>query len=216
MSNGRVVGGHYLDGTVSTTVIGSVLVVQSGLKRRKLTDEEVASWQEIISEPKAGMASAVGQAVVGAVLPRFMSKSASAAVGAALDTSRRSTHLVRVDWVDGKQSLLKLPEELFTHLELMLERLQSEPDTSAVVAAAEAAASAPAEQPSLAEQALTQVAGLLRDKIPSPRKLEPKPLESTPRSEIAEQLTTLSELRGTGILTEDEFAAKKAELLARL
>lgn len=33
---------------------------------------------------------------------------------------------------------------------------------------------------------------------------------------IPEQISRLSELHGAGILTDDEFAAKKAELLARM
>jgi hypothetical protein len=44
---------------------------------------------------------------------------------------------------------------------------------------------------------------------------EPK-AQSGGANDIAEQLKKLAELRDVGILTEDEFSAKKAELLARL
>lgn len=39
---------------------------------------------------------------------------------------------------------------------------------------------------------------------------------SDPKPDIAAQLQQLASLRDAGVLTEDEFAAKKAELLARL
>lgn len=41
---------------------------------------------------------------------------------------------------------------------------------------------------------------------------KPAPAESN----IIEQLKKLGELRDAGIVTEDEFAAKKAEMLSRL
>jgi hypothetical protein len=44
-SHGRVTGGHYLNATVSPG-IGSQLVVQAGLKRRKLSEEQVTAWEE--------------------------------------------------------------------------------------------------------------------------------------------------------------------------
>jgi hypothetical protein len=45
-SFGRVIGGHYLNATVSPG-IGSQLVVQAGLKWRKLNEEQVTAWEEI-------------------------------------------------------------------------------------------------------------------------------------------------------------------------
>jgi hypothetical protein len=36
-----------------------------------------------------------------------------------------------------------------------------------------------------------------------------------PRSEVSEQLQKLAELRDEGVLSDEEFEAKKAELLAR-
>lgn len=214
-SYGRVIGGHYLNATVSPG-IGSQLVVQSGLKRRKLNEEQVVTWEEIVSDSKSGTVSAVGQAVAGVVLPRFMSKTASAAVGATLDATMRPPHTVRVDWADGKQSLIKLPDKLFTHLGILLKSRQTEiEEQTPVVVEADPAPVAPL---SMTEQALTQISGLLKNRLPVPATSTLDTLASTPAPgpDVTEQLTKLAALRDSGIITDVEFTAKKSEILARL
>jgi hypothetical protein len=42
------------------------------------------------------------------------------------------------------------------------------------------------------------------------------PLAAAPAMDVGAQLAQLGQLRDAGVLTEDEFNAKKAELLARL
>lgn len=214
VSNGRVIGGHYLNATVSPG-IGSQLVVQAGLKRRKLSEEQVTAWEEIASESKGSAVSAVGQAVAGAVLPRFISKAASAAVGATLEAKMRPPHTVRIDWADGKQSLIKLPDKLFTHLEILLKSRQAPPLEPRPAVEPDPAPVAPV---SITEQALTHLSGLLKDRLPPPATGAPSLLASRPAIEpdVADQLTKLATLRDAGILTEEEFTAKKSELLARL
>ena len=211
-NSGRVIGGHYLNATVSPAPIGSELVVQSGLKWRKLNEHHVSAWEEIVAESKSGTVSAVGQAVAGAVLPRFMSKAASAAVGATLDTTMRPPHTVRIDWADGKQSLVKLPDKLYIHLALMLKSRQIAPvESMAEEIDASPALVAPI---GIGEQALTHLSGFLKDRLPVPATA----LKSSPASQldVAEQITKLAALRDAGILNEDEFSSKKSELLARL
>jgi hypothetical protein len=44
-SFGRVIGGLYMDASVTTATFGSALVVQTGIKGRRLTAENVESWQ---------------------------------------------------------------------------------------------------------------------------------------------------------------------------
>jgi hypothetical protein len=215
VSNGRVIGGHYLNATVAT-VVGSALVVQAGFKWRKLNEENVVSWTEVPTDAKSGTVSLVGQAVAGAVLPRLISKSASAAVGATLDATMRKPHHVHVDWEDGKESLIKLPEDLFTHFALMLKGKQVvsiEPAPTAAELANE-----PIGQQTLAEQALTHLSDLIKDRLPEPASRKAKPVETTnpAQLDVMEQLTKLSALHDAGIITADEFAAKKTELLARL
>lgn len=211
---GRVIGGHYLNATVSPG-IGSQLVVQAGLKWRKLDEKQVSVWEEVAGESKSGAVSAVSQAVTGAVLPRFMGKAASAAVGATLDTTMRPPHTVRIDWADGKQSLIRLPDKLFTHLALMLKSRQTEPVEATTVAIAEVPVVAPL---SVTEQAFTHLSGILKDRLPSPKASTTKVTESVPagQTDVAEQITKLAGLRDAGILTEEEFSTKKSELLARL
>lgn len=208
---GRVVGGHFLNATVSTAPFGSDLIVQSGFKVRKLNDENVAEWREVASESSNNTITAVGQAVAGAVAPRFLSKTASAAVGATLDATRKPPHIVRIDWADGKNSLIKLPDQLFTHLELMLKDRRAEEAAPANVAASDAAP-APATPPTVTEQAFSLVSGLLKDRK------SPAAAGSTTegKPDVTEQLMKLASLRDAGVLTEEEFAAKKAELLSRI
>jgi hypothetical protein len=145
-----------------------------------------------------------------------MSKAAPAAVGATLDTTMRPPRTVRIDWADGKQSLIKLPDKLVTHLALILKSRQTaivEPTPAAVEAGP-----APVASLSVTEQALTHLSGLLKDRPPTPVTRTPEVLSSTPATEpdVTEQLTKLAALRDAGIVTEDEFATKKSELLARL
>lgn len=209
---GRVVGGRYLNATVSPAPIGSELVVQSGLKWRKLNEKQVSAWEEIVAESKSGTVSAVGQAVAGAVLPRFMSKAASTAVGATLDTTMRPPHIVRIDWSDGKQSLVKLPDKLYTHLALMLKSRQTAPVESTPEEVD--ASPSPVAPIGLGEQALTHLSEFLKDRLPVPATA----LQSAPaiQLDVAEQITKLAALRDAGILSEDEFSSKKSELLTRL
>ena len=70
------------------------------------------------------------------VLPGVMGKLASAALDTTLASAARPGRTVRVDGSDGKQSLIRLPEKLFTHSALELKDRQS------------AAPAAPAPDPS--------------------------------------------------------------------
>lgn len=174
---GKVVAGHYIDATVSTGFRGD-LVVQAGLKGRKLTATDVAEWEEVSAEAGSGSAvvGAVGKIVAGAVLPGFMGKVAGAALDATMQTASRPPRTVRVAWSDGKESLIRLPEQLFTHLTVVLKDRR--------VAAA--------------------------------RTPDPAAAQAAPQVDVAQQIGMLAQLRDQGALTEDEFANKKGELLARL
>src|SRR3954452_19311561 len=179
VGQGKVLGGHCVNGTVSIGNKGD-LVVRAGLKRRKLTSAEVAEWEEITTQPgrDLGAMGAVGKVVVGSVLPGVMGKVASAALGSTTGSAARPPRTVRVDWNDGNQSLIRLPEKLFTHFALVLKDRQ--------------AAAPAAPQPDAAS------------------------VRTAPQSDVAEQIGKLAMLRDQGALTEEEFASKKAEWLARL
>ncbi|MGB3414861.1 MAG: SHOCT domain-containing protein [Microbacteriaceae bacterium] len=125
-NDGEVIGGEYLNAKVSTNRKGE-LVLQSGMKKLpKLDPETVAHWCDI-SEAQIsnimGRVGAVGQAVAG-ILPGFVGKMATAAVTATFDL----TKMVRVDRLDGEQSVLKFPEGLYTHLSVVLRDQQQESD----------------------------------------------------------------------------------------
>lgn len=210
MGYGRVVGGDYLNATVSTP-IGSTLVVQAGFKFRKLTPENVAEWDEVVRDGKGNVVSAVGRAVAGAVLPGKLGKAASAALGATLD-SIGPTHVVDIGWADGKRSLIKLSDGLFKHLDLVLRAQRVEPIEP--VPGAELA-SIPLEKPTVTEQAFSLVSGIVRDRFPA-RATQPLTPAEPAQSDVVEQIKRLASLRDAGILTDEEFMAKKAELLTRL
>lgn len=211
-SFGRVIGGAYLDAGVTTAAFGSDLVVQTGIKGRKLTVDSVDSWQEIPVEAKDNALTAMGKAAAGVALPGRFGKAASAAVGAAFD-SKKPDHHVRVDWADGKQSLLKLPDALFTHLELVL----SDRRIANAAPALTSQSAGEVVQPSIADKTFDLVSGLVKDRFPS-KAQAPHGIAATPAAQVdvADQLHKLGSLRDAGILTDEEFATKKAELLARL
>jgi len=211
--NGRVIGGSYLNSAVSVLPIGSGLVIQAGFKWRKLDPEHVEQWEDVTPEGGTSTIGVVGQAVAGALMPKFLGKGASAAVGAAVDAKMRPPHTIRIDWVDGKQSLLKIPDELFTHMELLLRERRAEPTLDVV----ERRTSVP-EQPersgqaSLGEQAFAFVSGIVADRLSDGG---PAAVDSV-QNDVEGQLRRLAALRDEGILTEEEFAAKKASLLSQL
>src|SRR5438270_11527237 len=111
VGQGKVVGGHYINSTVSTGHTDD-LVIHAGLKRPKLTADQVAKWEEITAEAGGGSAAAgaVGKMVAGAVLPGLMGKVAGAALDATLGSTARAPRTIRVDWSDGKQSRIRLPD----------------------------------------------------------------------------------------------------------
>jgi hypothetical protein len=196
---GRVVGGQFMNAMIITNRDGDLALKLGGIAAFKrgtptLTADAVAAWEEIIPESRGGAAGAVskvGQAVARASLRGVAGKAASAAVGSA--TELVAPHTVRVDWVDGKQSLIRLPDKLFQHLAILLK------DCRIATAAPAAAPPEPASPPGVIGQ-LAQLVGV------------------TPAAEpdVTEQIAKLAALRDQGALTEDEFAAKKAELLGRI
>lgn len=192
VSYGRVVGGHYVNATVAISRKGE-LALNLGLKKTpNLTADAVAAWQEIISEARGGAAAAmtkVGQAMSLAVLPGVAGKAASAAVGSAADLAGGAPHTVRVDWADGKQSLIQLPDKLFQQLAIFLGERQ--------IATVQPAVHAPAPPPPSMIGQLTKLAGAVR----------------APQTDVTEQIARLAGLRDQGVLTDWEFEAKKGELL---
>lgn len=216
---GTVIGGAYIKGSVATATFSSDLVVSAGFKRRVITSETVASWQETPVETKDGTFTAMGKAAAGVALPGRFGKAASAAVGAAFD-SKKPNHRIRIDWIDGQQSLLKLPDDLFTHLGLVLASKRLLPDKIE-----SAGGAAPADAPAtVTDKAFDLVAGLVSSRWPtkapvsvSPSQVEASmPVVVSPAVDLHEQLVKLASLRDAGILTDDEFASKKAEMLSRM
>lgn len=213
MMNGRVIGGHHLNAGVTAAPIGSDLIVQSGLKWRRLNEEQVSEWTDVTPAAKSGMLSGMGQAATSAMLPRFIGKGASAAVGAAFDGGFGASKTIRVDWADGKRSLIKLPEKMYKHLEIALENRRGEAPTKTVEELP--APSAPAQpdwENTAAEHAFSLAKGML-DHHKATRLAKSAKAD---KEDVTEQLVKLASLRNGGVITEEEFVAKKTELLSRM
>ena len=215
MGYGQVVGGDFHGSTVTTAPIGGALVVQAGLRWRKLAPEQVAGWLERPADEHPGRVGAIGRAVAGAVAPRMLSKTASAAVGAALDSTIRAPRYVEVDWTDGKRSLIKLPEDLFAHFAMVLRDRRSSDPAPVEHASPNDAALAQESPQSMTQQAFSLVTDIIRDRVPRPTEAAAVS-SAAPELGIAEQLKTLAALHAQGILTDEEFAAKRKILIDRL
>lgn len=194
---GKVVGGHYVNATIDTNRKGELALNLGFKKTPNLTADQVAGWQEIIPESRGGAAGAVskaGQAFARAALPGAAGKAASAAVESAVDSATGSTHTIRVDWVDGKQSLIHLPDKHFQHLAILLKDRRIETEAPAATAAPP-----PPPMPGVVGT-IAKLAGVAQP----------------PAVDVTEQIAKLAALRDQGVLTEEEFASKKAELLSRI
>ena len=189
---GKVVSGHYSNSTVSANAHGQ-LVVNSFLRPHKFTKATVARWELLGVESRGrsrigGVARRAGNAlgsVVASVLTWDLFVGSDGSMTGSLFT-------VRIDWVDGRQSLVTLPKQLFDLLTANLtdRRATPVPPPPAALPLAPAASSLAPPAPALSPAA--------------------------PQSDVIEQISRLALLRDQGIVTEVEFATKKAELLARL
>jgi len=200
MAYGKVIGGKFVNSTTSISMKGVLSLSPAGFKRTpNLTEESVNSWEEVPDPTRGGKADAVSkisQAVSRAAIPGFMGKTAAAAVGSAVESVTGNSRTIRVDWVEGGQSLIRLPDDQFVHLTMVLGEKQI---GSSLPPPEPASTESPADVDSATRviSGLTRLAGVVR---------------GAP-TEISDQIAQLSELRASGVLTEAEFAAKKAALL---
>jgi hypothetical protein len=209
MAYGKVIGGHYVNATISTNLKGELALRGQGFKRTpNLTAENVVSWQEVPAETRGGVAGAVnkvGQAVARAALPGTAGKAAQAAVESTVDSVTGAPHHVRVGWADGKQSLISLPDKLFQHLAILL----ADKQIASAVPPPAAMQAATSEAPTGLIGQIAKLAAPTLGGLAAPGAVAQQP-------DLMDQLTKLAALRDQGVLTDDEFTAKKAELLARL
>jgi hypothetical protein len=196
---GKVVGGEYMNATISPNRKGE-LALNLGFKRTpNLTGDAVGAWQEILPEKRGGASGAVskmGQAVARVSLPGVGGKAAAAAFDSAVELAMTAPHTIRVDWIDGKVSLIQLPDKLFQHLAILLKDRQI-----------------PTEQPAAAAAPVTSAPPGMIEQI---AKLAGVGVAPAAQPDVTDQIAKLAALRDQGALTEEEFAAKKAELLDRI
>lgn len=194
-------GGHLASGSVLSGHGGlTIQHPRNPFKRHKLNAETVLEWEALST--REGIAGVMGQAAAKAALPGMLGK----AVGAGLGASMKSGHTVRVNWADGNQSIIELPEKLFVIFSVLLESQQVATDNSTQ---AESSEPVPA-QPGVTEKVLDIASSVIqRGKHGAPAHVAAQP-------DVVEQIARLASLHDAGILTDQEFTEKKAELLKRL
>lgn len=205
---GRVVGGHLSGGTVLSggsgpfSKSGDLAIQHSSnpFKRHKINAETIIGWEEI--EGKEGVAGAIGRAAASVALPGRAGRAVGAGVGAAAN----SGHAVRLDWTGGKESIITLPEKQFLVLSVLLKDLQI------VTESAGKPRTDPAPEAPRTTERLIDLASSVFNK----GKRESNPADRAPAQDVTEQIAKLASLHSQGILTDAEFADKKAELLKRL
>ncbi|MFJ7968510.1 SHOCT domain-containing protein [Streptomyces sp. NPDC096324] len=199
-NQGRVVGGHLASGSVLSGHGGlTIQHPRNPFKRHKLNVETVLEWETLST--REGGAGVMGQAAA-AALPGMIGK----AVGAGLGASLKSGHTVRVNWADGNQSIIELPGKLFMIFSVLLEAQQVVTETSAQAESSELLP----EQPGVTEKILDLASSVIQ------RGQHGAPAGAAPQPDVVEQIAKLASLHDAGILTNEEFAEKKAELLKRL
>lgn len=197
-NQGRVVSGHLANGVVLPDL--RIQHPHNPFKRHKISPEGIVEWEDLATTE--GVASVMGQAAAKAAVPGVLGK----AVGAGLGAAMKSGHTVRIDWVDGKQSILELPEKLFLVFSV---HLTSQQVVTKHSVRPEDATLAPA-QPGMTERIMNLASSVvLRTQQAAPAVVPPQP-------DVVDQITKLAALHDAGILTSEEFAAKKSDLLSRL
>ncbi|MEV0895894.1 SHOCT domain-containing protein [Actinoplanes sp. NPDC049802] len=197
VTQGRVVGGH-LAGAGVDSGQGGLIVPHpyNPFKRYKLNPETVLEWEELPG--KEGVLGAMGRAAATVALPGRIGEAVGASLGAAMKPPR----VVRLNWADGNQSVLELPEKLFTVFSVLLQGRQ--------VVTEAATRAEPPEQPGVTEKILDLASSVIQ------RGAQGTPAVAAAQPDVVGQIEKLASLRDAGILTDEEFAAKKAELLKRL
>lgn len=204
-NQGRVVGGYLANGTVVSDKGGlAIQHPRNPFKRHKVNAETVIEWEDLPA--KNGVLGIMGQAAAKAALPGMVGRAVGAGLGAGVGAIAKSGHTVRVDWADGEQSIIEVPEKLFMIVSVLLKDQQVIRENSAK--------SEPSEylevQPGVTEKMVDLASSVIR------RSKQGVATEGAAPPDVAEQITRLASLRDAGILTDEEFAAKKVELLKRL
>jgi len=102
---------------------------------------------------------------------------------------------------------------MYKHLEISLESRRGElPVTATDVLPAETAVAPASWENTATEQAFSLAKGMFDDHKATRLAKSAK----ADQGDVAEQLTKLASLRDAGVITEDEFLAKKTDLLARM
>lgn len=197
-NQGRVVSGHLANGAVLPEL--RIHHPLNPFKRYKISPETVVEWEDLAT--KDSVASVMGKAAAKAAVPGVLGK----AVGAGLGAAMKSGHTVRVDWVDGKQSIIELPEKLFLVFSV---RLTNQRVVTQHSVQPETAMPAPA-QPGVTEKIVDLASSVVL------RAKQPAPVGITAQPDVVDQIAKLASLHDAGVLTSEEFAAKKSQLLERL
>lgn len=205
---GRVLGGYLAGGTVHSGGSGffskhgdlSIEPESNPFKRYRLNADTVTEWEELAT--KESVADSIGRAAAKAAIPGRIGKAVEAGIGAAIN----SGHTIKVQWADGKQSIIELPEKQFTVFSTLLRNHQIASEIPA----------RPREDSGVASPSIgSQIVDMALSTLSRSRHKE-VPVADRPAQNVTEQIEKLATLHEQGILTDAEFTEKKADLLKRL
>jgi len=216
--DGKVVFGRYLNSIVSADNSGQI-VIHAFPRNRKLTNDTVARWEFVgVEHHKRNWRAArfAGRVLDSVVTTAISGTPWMSTTGASM---RGEFYTVKVDWVDGmKSTVVRLPQQLFELFQVNLKDRRAAQAAPPVLGPG-VPPPAPSAPPGLEVPTRASVAS------PPPSFSPPKPvaptsaptsLQHAPQPDVIEQIARLAVLRDQGVLSEEEFSVKKAELLARL
>lgn len=218
-ATGTVIAGNYPDANVSTDSKGEIFI-KSGKKRVMINIVTVSQWELISIEGRlltgvkrsANFAGNVFKTTAGSLLtgdfwPEY------GGLG-------KERCVARVEFNDGKYCVIKLTKDLLSQLEFTLEHKRVAPAAPPAHSAPPPTQAPPPPRPAAPPPPTPwSIAPPPAGPPIAPPSATPAPPASpspTVEPDLIEQIAKLAVLRDQGILSEDEFALKKAELLARL
>lgn len=116
MAKNKVVAGDY-EGKELVSQLGDLFVILGFLKTLHLNKDTVEAYEIVDEEKRKSAASAVGRGLVGGIAGSLILGPVGLIGGlAGLSAKSKGTHIVAIQFKDGKKSLLQLDDKAFSIL----------------------------------------------------------------------------------------------------
>jgi hypothetical protein len=212
--HGTVVAGHMVNCEVLAGKQG--LLIQGTLfSKLHVCSETVRDWREL--KPEQGVLQKGGVEAVAAFVPGRKGK----ALGAALGAVMTSGHTVQINYVDGKHSVIELPNKLFMVLRAFLGDCQL-PSPVQEDSGKELDSTLPGtveRVAGVAQQTVDAFSALIKrnTRVSAASSVVSVAAKSESKEkDVFQAISQLSQLHDSGIITDEEFTSKKSELLKKL